>query len=360
MDLDLIKKLSKDFGYDPSGRDEATRFISTGSQLLDIAIANRVDGGIPIGRLTEIVGTESAGKSVLMATLIANAQKQGMKCFLIDTETTSDKYFLTKFGVDYEDLTRLVLENVEDVMTAIEYIIKKYQDEVIAQEPAKGKKNNRKELFIGWDSVAITPSKEEVENDIEKQSMGQIPRILSKGLRKINKLVSQTNTTLVFANQLKENIGQMFGDKMVAPGGRAIKYHASTRIRLDKKTEIKNTQEQSIGIKVKAKVIKNKVSIPYREANFDIVFNRGISDYDYWLDILGKGKVVDLGAWNKITLPGKPESKFRRANWPDMCQSKEFGPYIKEQIEKIMILDENFIPATEVTEDSEENPSTDE
>lgn len=367
MDLELIKMLSKDLGYDPSGRDEVMSFISTGSPLLDIAISNRIDGGVPVGRLTEIVGLESAGKSVVMAQLIANAQKMGMKCVLIDTETTSDKYFLTKFGVNYEDMTRVVLENVEDVVNCIELIIKKYQEESDGDdvvETVKGKKGKissskrKRKLFIGWDSVASTPSKEEVENDIEKQSMGVIPRILSKGLRKINKLVNDTNTTLVFTNQLKENIGQMFGDKMVAPGGHAIKFHASARIRLNRKSEIKNAQEQVIGIKVRAKVIKNKVAIPYREADFDIYFNKGISDYDYWLDILGKEKLVELGAWNKITIPGQEKKQFRRADWPTMCQSKEFGPYIKEQIEKLLILDDNAPINTDAIE-PEEDPSTD-
>lgn len=367
MDLELIKALSKDLGYDPSGRDEVMRYISTGSPLLDVAISNKIEGGgVPVGRLTEIVGLESAGKSVIMAQLLANAQKMGMKCVLIDTEATSDKYFLTKFGVDYEDMTRVVLETVEDVISCIELIIKKYQEEIDSDdiETVKGKKKvanskPKRELFIGWDSVASTPSREEVENEIEKQSMGVIPRILSKGLRKINKLVSATNTTLVFTNQLKENIGQMFGDKLVAPGGHAIKFHASARIRLNKKTEIKNNQEQVIGIKVKAKVIKNKVAIPYREADFDIYFNKGVNDYEYWLDILGKEKIVELGAWNKITLPGQEEKKFRRADWADMCNSKEYGTYIKQQLEKIMVLDDNAPINVEAIE-PDEDPSTDE
>ena len=367
MDLELIKMLSKDLGYDPSGRDEVMRFISTGSPLLDVAISNKMDGGgVPVGRLTEIVGLESAGKSVIMAQLIANAQKMGMKCVLIDTEATSDKYFLTKFGVDYEDMTRIVLETVEDVVSCIELVIKKYQedDDNDNSDPAKGKKKgkgskSKRELFIGWDSVASTPSREEIENEIEKQSMGVIPRILSKGLRKINKLVSETNTTLVFTNQLKENIGQMFGDKLVAPGGHAIKFHASARIRLNKKSEIKNAQEQAIGIKVKAKVVKNKVAIPYREAEFDIYFNKGVNDYEYWLDILGKEKIIELGAWNKVTLPNQEEKKFRRANWAEMCQSKEYGPYIKEQISKIMILDDN-VPINVEAVEPDEDPSTDE
>ena len=363
-DLELIKSLSKKMGYDVSGKDTITEFISTGSLLLDMAIANKTNGGVPIGRLTEVVGTESAGKSVILANIISNAQKMNMKCVLIDTETTSDRAFLTKFGVDYDSLTRIVLENVEDVMTAIEAIIRKYQetmqDEVV-EKPKKGQKAvPKRRLLIGWDSVAITPSKDEVDNDIEKQSMGVIPRILSKGLRKINKLVSETETTLVFTNQLKENIGQMFGDKMVAPGGRAIKYHASTRIKLNKKSDIKNAQDQVVGIKVAAKVIKNKVSIPYREANFDIVFNKGVNDYDYWLDMLAKEKVLEAGAWNKITIPGKPELKFRRNDWPAMCQKGDYASYIREQIEKIMLVDEANISAIVSEPDSEENPSTDE
>ena len=262
---------------------DLTEWISTGSSLLDLAISNRANGGLPVGRITEITGMEASGKSLIAAHLLANTQKAGGLAVYIDTENAMNEDFLTAIGMDMSKMLYIQLETVEDIFEVIENIILKVKE---------SDKNYDKE---GWaTSKAI---------------------VLSKGMRKITQLIGRERVCLVFTNQLREKLGVMFGDKYTTSGGKAIQFHASCRLRLKAAGQIKakvNGKEQVIGIKTKAKVVKNRMGPPLREAEFNIYFESGIDDFGGWLQVLKDYSLIKQGgSWYTYTddVSGK-EIKF--------------------------------------------------
>ena len=231
-------------------------YISTGNPILDIILSNKKDGGLPVGRLTEISGGEGAGKTLLAAYILANTQKKGGIAILIDTEHAASIDVFKEVGIDTDKLVYIQAGCVEDVFAAMETIVSK----IIATDAGKDKP-----ITIVWDSVAATSTRAEVEGTYDQQTIGMAARIIGKGLRKFIPICSVHNICLVFLNQLRTNIGVSFGDQYVTPGGKSIPYHATIRLRLSHYKQIKDkTTKDLMGREIKCEVKKNKIAPPMR------------------------------------------------------------------------------------------------
>ena len=270
-------------------------FISTGSSMLDLAISNREDGGIAVGRITEINGLESSGKSLLASHILAETQKKGGIAVYMDTETSVSRDFLEAIGVDVSKLLYLHFECVEDIFEAIEDIITKVRES-----------DKDRLVTILVDSLAATSTKVEIEADFGKDGYATTKAIvISKALRKITQMIGRQKVSLVFTNQLRQKLGVMFGDPWTTSGGKALAFHSSVRIRLKNMGQIKtkvNGKDRTIGIKVRAQIVKNRMGPPLRAADFEIYFERGIDNYGSWLGVMKENKLLkQAGAWYTYT-----------------------------------------------------------
>ena len=288
---DTINKQFKDMkvAYFLDGTDSTPTdikdFVSTGSTMLDLAISNKPDGGIAVGRITELNGLESSGKSLLGAHMLAETQKKGGVAVYIDTETAVSTEFLSAIGIDVDNMLYLHLETVEDIFHAIEEIV------------AKVRESDKDRLVtILVDSLAAASTNVEMEADFDKDGWATSKAIIiSKAMRKITQMIGRQQIALVFTNQLRQKLGVMFGDPWTTSGGKAIAFHASCRLRLKAAGQIKakvNGQDQVVGIKTKAQVVKNRMGPPLRTAEFDIYFDSGIDDFGGWLRVLKDYKLV--------------------------------------------------------------------
>lgn len=314
---DSLNKLNKDsdqVAYFLDGKEDTptdfTDFISTGATMLDIAISNRPHGGIAVGRITELTGLEGSGKSLVGAQLIANTQKRGGVAVLIDTETAVNPDFFKAVGIDMNKLVYVHLSTVEDIFDAITNIIEK----------VRGGKDKEKLVTIIVDSVAAASTKKEMEADFGKDGYATDKAIIiSKAMRKITGLLGRERIALVFTNQLRQKMNApAFSDPWTTSGGKAIAFHASTRIRLSLIGKIQDGNKNVIGVNVKAVVVKNRLGPPHRTAEFDIYFDRGIDDYGSWLDVLkDNGLVKQTGAWYTIVDETTGEEiKFQSKDFP--------------------------------------------
>ncbi len=261
-------------------------FISTGSSMLDLAISNREDGGIAVGRITEINGLESSGKSLLASHILAETQKKGGIAVYMDTETSVSRDFLEAIGVDVSKLLYLHFECVEDIFEAIEDIITKVRES-----------DKDRLVTILVDSLAATSTKVEIEADFEKDGYATTKAIvISKALRKITQMIGRQRVALVFTNQLRQKLGVMFGDPWTTSGGKALPFHASTRVRLKNMGQIKDSKKKNIlGMKCRAQIIKNRLGPPLRHADYDMYFDSGIDNYGGWLSVMKEHKLVKSG-----------------------------------------------------------------
>ena len=319
---DSLNKLNKDsdqIAYFLDGKEDTptdfTDFISTGATMLDIAISNRPHGGIAVGRITELTGLEGSGKSLVGAQLIANTQKRGGVAVLIDTETAVNPEFFKAVGIDMNKLVYVHLSTVEDIFDAITNIIEK----------VRAGKDKDKLVTIIVDSVAAASTKKEMEADFGKDGYATDKAIIiSKAMRKITGLLGRERIALVFTNQLRQKMNApAFSDPWTTSGGKAIAFHASTRIRLSLIGKIQDGNKNVVGVNVKAVVVKNRLGPPHRVAEFDIYFDRGIDDYGSWLDVLKENSLVkQSGAWyTMVDETTGEEVKFQSKDFPKFLDS---------------------------------------
>ena len=318
---DSLNKKFKDYkvayflgGTNPTPTD-IKEFISTGSTMLDLAISNQPNGGIAVGRITEINGLESSGKSLVGAHILAETQKKGGVAVYIDTETSVSEDFLEVIGVDISKMLYLHLETIEDIFEAIEEIVTKVRES-----------DKDRLVTILVDSLAAATTKVELEAEFDKDGWATAKAIIiSKAMRKITQMIGRQKIVLVFTNQLRQKLGVMFGDPWTTSGGKALPFHASTRIRLKNLGQIKDKKNNNIGMKMRAQVIKNRLGPPMRHADFELYFETGIDDDGSWLKVMKEHKLVKQGgAWYTMLNHKSKELKFQSKDWSEQLEDKDF------------------------------------
>lgn len=354
----LIKTLNKEgedkmawcLATDKDNPTEVKDFISTGSTLLDFIISNRPNGGIAVGKITEFIGEEASGKSLLVTHILANTQKKGGLAVYIDEENALNPDFATRVGLDLKKLVYLQCGYVEKVGETIESVIVKARE-----------KNIDRPITIVWDSIAATPPKAELEGDYDPNSrIGLQAKAIAKMMRKLTTTVGRERVTLVFTNQMKVKIGVMFGDPMGTPGGKAVPYHASTRVRLTRSREEKDgaqkdpSKGQTYGIHTYAKVVKNRLGPPLRKCEFMILFASGIDDEESWVHYLHsvgeiskangfmimedvpQTVVVDKDGTEELQI--SKELRFREKAWKDLLQDPPTREHVMKLLAKHLIV----------------------
>ena len=252
--------------------------ISSGAMALDIALGC---GGFPKGRIVEIFGPESSGKTTVCLHVVANAQRAGGTCAFIDTEHALDPRYAKIIGVDTDNLLISQPDCGEDALNIAETLVRSGAIDVLV-----------------IDSVAALVPKAEIEGDMGDNHVGLQARLMSQALRKLTALISKTNTCVIFTNQIREKIGVMFGNPETTTGGRALKFYASVRLDIRRLATIKSPDGSPLGNRVKVKVVKNKLAPPFMECEFDIMYNEGISRAGSLLDVALDMKILEKrGSW---------------------------------------------------------------
>ncbi|ADQ46547.1 recA protein [Caldicellulosiruptor kronotskyensis 2002] len=315
--------------------------IPTGALSLDIALGV---GGVPRGRIVEIYGAESSGKTTIALHIIAEAQKMGGEAAFIDAEHALDPFYAKKLGVDINNLIVSQPDSGEQALEIVEALVRSNAIDVIV-----------------IDSVAALVPQAEIDGEMGEAHVGLQARLMSQALRKLAGITSKTKTTVIFINQLREKVGIMFGNPETTPGGRALKFYASVRLEV-RKGEIIKSQGQPIGSKVKVKVVKNKVAPPFKEAEFDLIYGEGISKEGNVLDVAVNIDVIQKsGAWytyngQKIGQGRENAKQFLKEN-PDIMQEiiEKIRQNANLAFEKIKttaeISDEDLLLSGEINED---------
>jgi len=296
------------------GDAHATRkieVIPTGSLAVDFALGV---GGIPRGRIVEIFGPESSGKTTLMLHVIANAQKGGGLAAFIDAEHALDPAYAKRLGVNLTDLLVSQPDSGEEALSICETLARSNALDVIV-----------------IDSVAALVPKAELEGEMGMATMGMQARLMSQALRKLTGILAKAKTACVFTNQMREKVGVMFGNPETTPGGKALKFYASVRIDIRRRDTLKDASGNAVGNHVKVKIVKNKVAPPFAEAEFDILYNHGINREGSILDVgLDVGAVDKKGAW--FQFQGELIGQGREAAQKALLESPELAKRIVEAI----------------------------
>lgn len=285
--------------------------IPTGALAVDMALGV---GGVPRGRIIEIYGPESSGKTTLMLHVIANAQKAGGIAAFIDAEHALDPAYARRLGVDLEQLLVSQPDSGEEALTICETLVRSNAVDVIVV-----------------DSVAALVPKAELEGEMGMATMGMQARLMSQALRKLTAILNKARTTCIFTNQIREKVGVMFGNPETTPGGKALKFYASVRMDIRRKDALKDGSGNAVGNHVKVKVVKNKVAPPFVEAEFDILFNHGIDKEGSILDCgLDVGVVEKKGAW--LQYAGELIGQGKEAARKTLAEKPEIARKIKEAV----------------------------
>lgn len=307
-------------------------FIDTGSTPLNMIVSNRHDGGWPVGRIVELAGLPGAGKSLLADLAILNTQKMGGVGIIVDTENARSPDLLQSLGIDMDKLLYFQIDTIEEIFEILEKMIIKIK----TTSPDKL-------IMIVVDSIAGASTKEEMAKDFGQPTIALKARLISQAMRKIGLMIGRSNICLMFTNQLRENIGVMFGDPFTTPGGKGIPFHSSVRVRLTPSGKIEENKD-IIAVGVNAKTVKNRIAPPFRKTHFTIYFNKGINDVEDWPDILadkelitkkrggrnGNTYVLDVDG-NELSIPAKQWSKTLHGD-------EEFRAKVKHMVEEAMIL----------------------
>ena len=318
-------------------------WVSTGSTMADLAISNRPNGGLPVGRIVEINGLESTGKSMLSAHIISETQKRGGMAVLMDAENSAAPEFWSSLGVDIPNLLYVQCDTIEDIFQSLESII---------GEARKDSKDRLLTVIV--DSIAGAPTAKELEADhgIDGYNTGKAI-IVSKAMRKIVGLIGRQRILPVFTNQLRMNLNAMaFGDKYIVPGGKGLAYAASVRLRLSKIGAIKNSDKIVIGNTIQLQVQKNRCGPPMRTATFDVHFDSGIQDLSSWLDFMKDNGII-TGTRAGYTFKSKSdgEVKFNADRFVELINTT---PSFKDEVYSA-ICDKHImkyrLPNTKIEED---------
>ena len=304
-----LSMVNKQFGEGSLVRlGDATKMnvetISTGSVAIDLALGV---GGLPRGRIVEIYGPESSGKTTLCLSLIAEAQRKGGNAVFIDVEHALDPHYAKVVGVDLENLMVAQPECGEDALNIAETLIRSGAIDVVV-----------------IDSVAALVSRQELDGQMGDTTVGLQARMMSQAMRRLTAAISKTRCICVFTNQIREKIGGMFGNPETTPGGRALKFFASVRIDIRRIGQIKDASGKVIGNRTKIKVVKNKVAPPFTECEFDIMYNEGISLTGSLIDLGIEQKILEKkGAWisynGELIGQGREAAKAYLADHPDVA-----------------------------------------
>lgn len=304
-----LSMVNKQFGEGSLVRlGDATKMnvetISTGSVAIDLALGV---GGLPRGRIVEIYGPESSGKTTLCLSLIAEAQRKGGNAVFIDVEHALDPHYAKVVGVDLENLMVAQPECGEDALNIAETLIRSGAIDVVV-----------------IDSVAALVSRQELDGQMGDTTVGLQARMMSQAMRRLTAAISKTRCICVFTNQIREKIGVMFGNPETTPGGRALKFFASVRIDIRRIGQIKDASGKVIGNRTKIKVVKNKVAPPFTECEFDIMYNEGISLTGSLIDLGIEQKILEKkGAWisynGELIGQGREAAKAYLADHPDVA-----------------------------------------
>jgi len=338
-----IAQIQKQFGEGAImalGKHASTQGLSvikTGAISLDVALGV---GGVPRGRIIEIYGPESSGKSTLATHIVANAQKNGGLAAYIDAEHALDPSYATKIGVNINDLMISQPDNGEEALNIAEMLARSNAVDVIV-----------------IDSVAALVPKSELDGEIGDQHMGLQARMMSQALRKLTATLSRSNTCAIFINQIREKIGVMFGNPETTSGGRALKFYASIRMDIRRIGGIKGPDNTNdIGSRVKVKVVKNKCAPPFRIAEFDIIFNEGISHIGSLIDIGVESNIIDKkGTWFSYQThrlgQGREAAREELRRNPKMIEEIEKAIHAKLADASVS----QKVPLTEILSMAEEN-----
>ena len=318
-----ISQIEKEFGKGAIMRLGATDacvdvpVISTGSLALDLALGI---GGLPAGRIIEIFGPESSGKTTLCLHVIANAQAKGGKCAIIDAEHAIDPGYAAKIGVDIDNLLISQPDCGEDALNIVDTLVRSNAIDVLVV-----------------DSVAALVPRAEIEGQMGDSHVGLQARLMSQALRKITGAASRSRTCVIFTNQIREKIGVMYGNPETTPGGNALKFYASIRMDI-RKTSVIKVGDEVLGNRARVKVIKNKMAPPFKVAEFDIMYNEGISKVGSILDVATSlGLLEKRGSW--FSFEGEQLGQGRDQTKAVLAASPELQQKLTDRIREILARD---------------------
>jgi recombination protein RecA len=350
----LIRDVNREFGirvaYNLAEQEApivVKRWLDTGSIQLNYAIRNAPGGGYPEGRIIEIAGPPAIGKSHLAFHAAANAQAQGGIVIYIDTENAVPLLKLQQMGINIKK------GFVYMDMHATEHVFKAIEDTILKAKSLK----KDVPVVVVWDSIAATSPLTELNGEYEDNTVGLQARTISKGMRKITGVIGQNNVTLLCLNQLRDAIGVMHGDPQVTPGGKAVPFHASVRVRLSSGQQVKDAKGNVIGIHVIATIKKNRMAAPFRKCMFDIIFGKGIVEHEYIFDEVRsycdttkgvafehngtklKACISGTSGWKLLQVTDEQtgevliEKKFYKSEFDQIMADLQYKPFIDKLIE---------------------------